>query len=285
VTLCAGAQNSYCPGKGPQTACPAGYTSKPGAKTSDECVPQDGWMLRVWAQPYGQLSSMPSSYLLNSLQYVGGNFVPAINFPAIVGGSNFRQFVPGTPEHNFAATFTGQVVVRNAGSYTFCTSSDDGSDLSVDGRMVVDNQGLHSMNRVCASTDLSAGAHVLYANFFEQGGAAGFIATWMGPDTGGGEVPVPSVGVQNLAPDGCVSLDGVWRDPNGDVATIRGSAGTWANGRPRFDVTRSDASCNDFTLGFPDDQAMTVHAPVDGMTVPQWTQSGQYVGKWDRAGF
>lgn len=242
-------------------------------------------MLRVWAQSYGGLNSMPFSYQLNSLQYAGGNFVPTINFPAVMGGSNFRQFVTGTPEHNFAATFTGQLMVKSSGSYTFCTSSDDGSDLSVDGNMVVNNQGLHGMNHVCASTNLASGSHVLYANYFEQDGVVGFIATWMGPDTGGKEVPVPSTGVPNLAPDGCVNLDGVWRDPNGDIQSIHGSSGTWENGRPRFSVTRSDTNCNDFTLAFPDDQAMTVHAPVDGMTIPQWTQSDQYVGKWDRVSF
>lgn len=279
------AQDSYCPGKGPQAACPAGTTSEPGAKTSDECVPRSGWMLRVWAQPYGGLDSMPSSPQLSQLQYVGGSFVPAANFPAVVGAGSFRQFVPGTPEHNFAATLTGRVAVRSAGAYTFCTSSDDGSDLSVDGRLVVDNQGLHGMNRACASTDLAAGAHVLYAGFFEQGGAAGLIATWMGPDTGGREAPIPSAGVPNLAPDGCVNLDGVWRDPSGGLLTIRGSAGTWADGRPRFGVARSEADCNAFALDFPDAQAVVAHAPADGMSVPQWTRAGQYVGKWDRAGF
>ena len=88
-----------------------------------------------------ELSAMPD---VSGLTLVGQAFVPEINF---YGEDKFQAAIPGTPGDRFATTFQGRFVVRAAGAYTFCTNSDDGSDLSIDGALVVDNRGLHPTQR------------------------------------------------------------------------------------------------------------------------------------------
>ena len=87
------------------------------------------------------LSTMPD---VSTLTYIGQAYVPTINFDSDV---KFQQAIPGTPSDRFAATYRGRFEVRTAGSYTFCTTSDDGSDLTIDGSLVVDNGGLHASRR------------------------------------------------------------------------------------------------------------------------------------------
>ncbi len=99
------------------------------------------FLLKTYKSAYS-LSTMPD---VNSLTYVGQAFVSEITFN---GEEKFQQAVPGTPGDWFAATFQGRFAVQTAGSYTFCTLSDDGSDLSVDGARVVDNGGLHGTRKM-----------------------------------------------------------------------------------------------------------------------------------------
>ena len=47
-----------------------------------------------------------------------------------------------TPEA-FRVVWTGYVVIPETGTYTFATTSDDGSTLTIDGFQVVDNGGNH----------------------------------------------------------------------------------------------------------------------------------------------
>ncbi len=67
--------------------------------------------------------------------------------------------------------------VGATGIYTFSTTSDDGSDLIIDGSMIVNNGGAHGPNGASGSDFLTAGTHSLVVNFFECcGGASGVDA-------------------------------------------------------------------------------------------------------------
>ena len=87
------------------------------------------------------LSTMPD---VQGLTLVGQTYVPVINF---LGEDKFQAAIPGTPGDYFATTFQGRISVSTAGTYTFCTNSDDGSDLTIDGSLVVDNGGLHGTTK------------------------------------------------------------------------------------------------------------------------------------------
>ena len=84
----------------------------------------------------------------------------------------------------FVAKWTGSVVVKKAGSYTFKTCSDDGSNLFVGSRRVVNNDGLHGTECKEGSMKLTAGAHAITVNFFENGGGASCKVLWRGADVG-----------------------------------------------------------------------------------------------------
>ena len=131
---------------------------------------------------FSSISTMP---VISSLNYLGSTYTAAIDFPVATTASIWSSLVPGTPNTNFAATWTGQFLVITSGTYTFCTDSDDGSTLYVDGSMVVNNFGLHPSTLVCSTaTLLSAGTHALSANYFQAGGDVAMMVTYSGPDTG-----------------------------------------------------------------------------------------------------
>jgi ELWxxDGT repeat protein len=107
----------------------------------------------------------------------------AVNFPSVTdtGFDGFSDL-----NNLFAARWTGQVLIRQAGTVTFSTETDDGSRLYIDGRLVVDNAGLHSPLKVTGSAELSAGYHDVELVYFERTGGAQAILRY-DPGDGGGE--------------------------------------------------------------------------------------------------
>ncbi|MDP2433554.1 MAG: Ig-like domain-containing protein [Pseudomonadota bacterium] len=89
----------------------------------------------------------------------------------------------------YAARWTGSVLAETAGSYTFHTSSDDGSRLYIDGNLVVDNDGLHGTQERSGTVALSAGYHDLRLEFFENSGGATISLSWTPP--GGAKALIP----------------------------------------------------------------------------------------------
>jgi hypothetical protein len=75
-------------------------------------------------------------------------------------------------EHLYAR-WTGLVWIPKDGKYTFYTESDDGSRLSIDGKQVVDNGGLHGMEEKSGEAEIKAGWRELKLEFFENEGGAG----------------------------------------------------------------------------------------------------------------
>lgn len=81
----------------------------------------------------------------------------------------------------FYVRWSGFVRVGVPGRYTFYTESDDGSRLLINGKEVVDNQGLHGMAEEEGDVELAAGTHRIKIEYFQNDGAAGCIARWKGP--------------------------------------------------------------------------------------------------------
>jgi hypothetical protein len=104
--------------------------------------------------------------------------VSVMNWPWV---SDTTPFWVGGPNNNYGAEFTGSITIPQTGSWTFYTSSDDGSKLWIDGIEVVDNDGLHSMQERSGTISLAAGPHDLVVRFFERGGNHGLIVSWQGP--------------------------------------------------------------------------------------------------------
>ncbi len=71
-------------------------------------------------------------------------------------------------EENFGILYYGEIQIDKAGAYTFYTKSDDGSTLYINGKLVVDNDGLHSSRERSGKVQLSAGRHKIEVHFFER---------------------------------------------------------------------------------------------------------------------
>jgi glucose/arabinose dehydrogenase len=67
------------------------------------------------------------------------------------------------------------------GTYTFRLISDDGSRLTIDDQLVVDNDGLHAELGKDGTVNLTAGAHPLFIEFFENGGGQILRLQWRTP--------------------------------------------------------------------------------------------------------
>ena len=71
--------------------------------------------------------------------------------------------------------------IETGGTYTFYTTSDDGSQLFINGTLVVDNDGLHPPEEQSGTINLSAGLHDIDVTFFEKQGGVALIVSYAGP--------------------------------------------------------------------------------------------------------
>lgn len=90
---------------------------------------------------------------------------------------------------NFAYVFEGTIDLDVEGSYSFFTTSDDGSKLFIDGNVVVDNDGLHGPVEQVGTLALGIGTHAIRVEFFEKGGGAALTVEWI--PSGGAREPIP----------------------------------------------------------------------------------------------
>ena len=71
-------------------------------------------------------------------------------------------------EENFGIVYYGSIQIDQGGDYTFYTNSDDGSMLYIDGKLVVDNDGVHAPQERSGKVSLRAGRHDIEVRFFER---------------------------------------------------------------------------------------------------------------------
>ncbi len=67
----------------------------------------------------------------------------------------------------FAIDYQGRIMLPQAGTYLFRLTSDDGSKLFIDGREVIDNDGVHGADWKEAAVTLAAGLHEMRVQYFQ----------------------------------------------------------------------------------------------------------------------
>lgn len=82
---------------------------------------------------------------------------------------NLRDGEFGLTE-NFYAELSGEFFAAKAGEYGFRSTSDDGSSVEIDGKKVVENDGIHPPIAAEGKVQLKAGWHRFLVRFFEAGG-------------------------------------------------------------------------------------------------------------------
>jgi len=137
-----------------------------------------------WFYEYYDLSTTPSNLATAGFTLNGGaDNTNTVSGSGVTLDTNPSVFDGGD---NYALKFTTTLTVTTGGTYTFRTTSDDGSQLFLDGVRIVDNDGLHGAVTVTSAGQvLAAGTYTLEATFFERGGGQVMDITMSGPDTGG----------------------------------------------------------------------------------------------------
>ena len=78
--------------------------------------------------------------------------------------------IPENVVGNIGLVFDGYIEIPDDGIYSFYTYSDDGSMLRIGGRLVVDNDGLHSRTERSGQIALRRGIHPIELRYFDTNG-------------------------------------------------------------------------------------------------------------------
>ena len=99
------------------------------------------------------------------LKPIGAIYTSALNIP----NRAFQDGFPGVTDRFewFAIDYTGNFYVANPGKYRFLLASDDGSKLYIDGKEVIDNDGIHPIQPETGSINLNGGIHRIRISYFQ----------------------------------------------------------------------------------------------------------------------
>jgi hypothetical protein len=156
-----------------------------------ESAPSSKWLMRM----YKSSRSLRHQPYPGVLTAVGEAHVPWVSQKSV---QEFKDAVVGTPSHDFAVEYFGNLKIVKGDEYNFCTESDDGSRIFIDGHMIDNDGGLHGKKKVCGDVKLVPGTHSVKVTFFNHGGGAYERITYRGADTGGAHVPIPSISIASV---------------------------------------------------------------------------------------
>ena len=81
-------------------------------------------------------------------------------------------------QQDFVSQISGLLTIKEPGNLAFRLTSDDGSRLILDGRVIIDHDGQHSAEPKDGAVDLSAGEHTLLLQHFQGAGGGSVKLAW-----------------------------------------------------------------------------------------------------------
>ena len=101
----------------------------------------------------------------DKLKSRGSIYIDSLNIPA----RSFSEGFPGVTKRFewFAIDYTGRFWIEKPGPYGFSLTSDDGSKLYIDGRVVIDNDGVHPPTEKTETVTLKGGIHLIRVSYFQ----------------------------------------------------------------------------------------------------------------------
>jgi hypothetical protein len=90
---------------------------------------------------------------------------------------------------NFGLMMTSDLEIQQAGSYTFELFSNDGSRMYLDGKLLINNDGLHGFIGKTGKAKLTKGKHKITIEYFQAGGGRGLELFYEGPGVERQRVP------------------------------------------------------------------------------------------------
>ncbi|WP_019036975.1 PA14 domain-containing protein [Psychroflexus tropicus] len=129
----------------------------------------------------------------------------------------WQAITPGD-NNTFSIRYTGTINITSSGTYTFYTSSDDGSKLFIEGTEVVNNDGLHSNRERQGNITLTAGDYDIEVLFFENSGGENLSVSYAGPSISKQPLPflIVSAGGTSFDTDGDGTPDYLDLDSDND---------------------------------------------------------------------
>ncbi|MDB5274029.1 MAG: domain containing protein [Chitinophagaceae bacterium] len=111
------------------------------------------------------------------------NNVPDFNSitPIKTGTTTGFTLDPRNRDTQFGLRISGYINVPTDGTYTFYTSSDDGSKLYIGSTVIVNNDGIHGMVEQSGTIGLKAGKHAIMVDMFQNAGGLGLTVSYSGP--------------------------------------------------------------------------------------------------------
>lgn len=234
--------------------------------TGDDIIYGDGGgFAQGWAYEYYDLGTMPGTLAAAGFTLNGGR--DNTNPSTARGVTQTLDPAFFDTGDDYALKFETYLTIVTAGTYTFRTSSDDGSMLFLNGVQIVDNDGLHGVATVTSAGQvLAAGTYRLEATFFERGGGNVMDVLMSGPDTGSVYVDLDNYARVNAANgfgsvlsnddilDGGAGNDTIFGDRGND--TLTGGAGVdqlfGNDGNDTFNLANGDYSAAEVIDGGAD---------------------------------
>jgi hypothetical protein len=91
---------------------------------------------------------------------------------------------PKVQEDFFYFRFDGYLFITDPGAYEFRLTSNDGSRMTLNGDVVVENDGVHDLATVSSTpVSLIEGSHRITVDFFDHTGEDSLLVEYRGPDT------------------------------------------------------------------------------------------------------
>ncbi len=189
-----------------------------------------------------------------------------------INASTQSSLFEGGPVDYFAARYTGQFSAEQAGDFTYFLNSDDGSQLYIDGELVIDNDFTHGAQEKTATITLAAGVHEIEVRFFERAGAAVIDLDW-DPGTGRTQMLFAEDNALNAieGTSGDDYLLGTDADDlmrgNGGSDKFEGSLGddTIIGNADSYDQIDLDGSASDYTITQNDDGTLRIEGAATGI--------------------
>ena len=177
-------------------------------------------------------------------------------------------------KENWGARFSGLINVPDAGNWTFYLTSDDGSEMWLDGTSLVTNYGSHGMREHSGWRNLSSGLHDFKIEFFQGGGPHGLNLKWEGPNQSKALIPSSAFLVSNGTPPSESTLIHAWNFDEGIGMETNDSVANGSNmSLYNMDATNwracPDGGCLWYD-GVDDYLEVDVDDWVGNFTVSQW---------------
>lgn len=92
-------------------------------------------------------------------------------------------------KNDWGARFSGLLTIPETGNWTFYLTTDDGSELWMDGQSLIQNYGSHGMREISNYKTMDVGLHDFKIEFFQGGGPHGLQLSWEGPNQSKSFIP------------------------------------------------------------------------------------------------